>query len=49
MKAFGEGTPLIGHAVALGHGIAGNEEKMEEVLKVATKNTVVAAAGLAGV
>ncbi len=49
MKVFGEGTPIIGHVVALGHGIAGNEEKMEEVLKVATKNTVVAAAGLAGV
>ncbi len=48
MQAFGEGTPIIGHAIAAGHGLAGDKDKMEEVLAIATRNTVVAAAGLAG-
>ena len=31
MKSFGEGAPIIGHAVAAGYAIAGDTDKAERV------------------
>ena len=31
MQTFGEGAPIIGHAVAAGYAIAGDTKKAEEV------------------
>ncbi|CAF1472984.1 unnamed protein product [Didymodactylos carnosus] len=48
LENMANSTPIIGHAIALGHAAAGNEEKAKEVYLQATRTTAVAAAGLVG-
>lgn len=55
LKTFGKSvgniacsTPVLGHTIAAGYGLAGKEEKAERIFKQATRTTVVAGAGILG-
>lgn len=55
LKTFGNSvgnmacaTPVLGHTIAAGYGIARDKEKAERIFKQATRTTVVAAAGIIG-
>ena len=55
LKTFGNNvgnmacaTPVLGHTIAAGYGIAGKEEKAERIFKQATRTTVVVGAGIVG-
>lgn len=55
LKTFGNSvgniacsTPVLGHTIATGYGIAGKEEKAERIFKQATRTTVVAGADIIG-
>ena len=49
MLQVAEGTPIIGHVTAGVYAASGDLAKAEDVALGATKSTVVAAAGIAGV
>ena len=49
MLELAEGTPVVGHITAGVYAATGDLKKAEEVAIEATKSTVVAAAGIAGI
>ena len=46
--SIGKGIPIVGHGIAAGYAIAGDLEEAEKVALGTTRNTVVAAASVAG-
>lgn len=46
--ALSKSLPIVGHGIALGHAIAGDHKEAEKIALGATKSTLQAGAGLAG-